>query len=60
MEEDLEIFEGSSKLLKPAFASPAEYEKFRQEFYETMKPELERLRLARIRSEHESMFRRVN
>lgn len=54
---DLELFEGSNELGKDVFASFQEYEKFRTDFYESIRPELEQLADARRRSEEEAMRR---
>ena len=39
---------------RPAFTSREEYEKFRRDFAESVKPELDRYRLARIYSEEDA------
>jgi len=39
---------------KPAFETPEEEEKFRREFHEAVKPELDRLAEARRRSEEDA------
>lgn len=45
---------------KPLFRSAAEYQAFRESYMEEVAPELEKWRLARLRSERESMFRIVD
>lgn len=45
---------------QPVFKSEDEYQKFRQSFIDEVAPEMEKHRLARLRSEHESMFRIVD
>ena len=45
---------------KPVFKTEEEYQAFRQSFIEAMAPDLEKHRIARLKSELESMFRIVN
>ena len=45
---------------EPFFKAEEEYQRFRQEFIDSIAPELEQHRIARMKSELESMFRIVN
>jgi hypothetical protein len=56
-ESEIELFEGSSKLLKPVFETFQEHEKFRQEFYESLREDFDKLAAARRVSEEEAMRR---
>jgi hypothetical protein len=53
----MELFEGSSKLLTPVFETFQEHEKFRQEFYASLRETFEKLAEARRISEEEAMRR---
>lgn len=55
--DEFELFPGSAALMKPVFDSYEDYEQFRQGFYESVRPELERLAEARRISEEEAMRR---
>ncbi len=54
---DIELFAGSNELLQAVFPSFQDYEDFREEFYNSLKPEFERLAEARRISEEEAMRR---
>lgn len=56
-ESEIELFPGSNELVEPVFNSFQEYERFREGFYESMRPDLERLAEARRISEEEAMRR---
>jgi len=56
---DLELIADQNKISTPAFASKEDYEKFVEEFYADVRPELERLAEARIKSEEEARRRRI-
>lgn len=56
-DSDIEIFEGSNALLRPVFGSFQEYERFRQDFYESLREDFEELAEARRISEEEAMRR---
>ena len=45
---------------EPFFKTEEEYQKFRQNFIDEVAPEMEKHRIARIKSEHAAMFRIVN
>lgn len=45
------IIEGLHERLKPVFKTRADYEKFREDFYRAVKPELDRQQRARAESE---------
>jgi cyclopropane fatty-acyl-phospholipid synthase-like methyltransferase len=55
--QEFELFPGSNTLFESVFESHREYERFREDFYETVRPELERLAEARRKSEEEAMRR---
>jgi hypothetical protein len=50
-----ELYPSSSKQFKPAFTSQAEQERFMQELLEAVRPDLDKYRIARIRSEEAAM-----
>jgi hypothetical protein len=45
---------------EPFFKTEEDYQRFRQDFIESIAPELEKQRIARMESERESMFRIVD
>ena len=45
---------------RPLFESEAAYQKFRESFIAEVAPDMEKWRLARLKSEQESMFRIVD
>ncbi len=45
---------------KPLFKTEEEYQRFRHEFIDAVAPEMEKHRIARLKSELESMFHIVN
>lgn len=56
-EPEIELFEGSNTLLQPVFGSFQEYERFRHDFYESLREDFEQLAEARRISEEEAMRR---
>jgi hypothetical protein len=58
--ELLELFPGSSKLMKPLFKTEEAYQKFRREFHEEMAPALEEFARKYAESVRDSMRRPVN
>lgn len=57
VDQEIELFTGSNQLFESVFESFEDYEKFREDFYESVRPELERLAEARRISEEEAMRR---
>lgn len=53
----LELVPNQAAISKPLFADDAAYNQFRESYIEKITPELERLRLARFKSEQESRLR---
>lgn len=51
---------GAYELGKPLFKSDKEYQEFCDNFYDKIAPELEDLRIKRLRSEQEALIRIVN
>ena len=45
---------------EPLFKTEEEYQRFREDFIEAVAPEMEEHRIARLKSEHQSMFHLVN
>lgn len=56
-ESEIELFPGSSGLSEPVFPSFQDYERFREDFYESVRADLEELAEARRVSEEEAMRR---
>lgn len=56
-ESEIELFPGSSNLSVPVFSSFQDYERFRTDFYESVREDLEELAKARRISEEEAMRR---
>jgi len=57
IDKDIELFAGSNKLSENVFQSYQEYENFREEFYNSLKEDFEKLAQARRISEEEAMRR---
>lgn len=53
----LELLPEATKLAKPLFAKEEDYDKFREDFIETVTPELEKWAEARRKSEEEARQR---
>ena len=51
---------GSNVKPEPAFKSQEEYEQFRKDFSDAVKPQLEKYRIARLRSMEAAMHHWVN
>lgn len=51
--------DGKPREMQPFYATREEYEEFRERFVAAVTPQLEKYRLAHLRSERESMFRIV-
>ena len=45
---------------EPLFKSEEEYQRFRDSYYESVKEDMEKWRIAHLKSERESMFRIVD
>ena len=55
----LELIPNEEEVSKPMFKTREEYEQFVHKFYEAVKPELDRLRQARIRSIEQSFNHKI-
>ena len=60
MTETLQLIPGKADGSRPAFSSDREYEQFRREFAEAVRPDLDRYRIARQKSEESARHHRVN
>ncbi len=56
-ESEIELFPGSNELSESVFSSFQDYERFRTDFYESVREDLEKLAEARRISEEEAMRR---
>jgi hypothetical protein len=55
--QEFELFPGSNDISEAVFETFQEYERFREGFYASVRPELEKLAESRRKSEEEAMRR---
>ena len=56
-DNDLELFSGSNRMQEEVFSSYSDYENFREDFFNSLKDDFEKLAQARRISEEEAMRR---
>ena len=60
MTEALQLIPGKTDQSRPAFSSDREYEQYRENFADAVRPDLDRYRIARMKSEESARHHRVN